>query len=161
MNDLTAQGRFPSGEKPLDTLRRQCNAMTVQYNLTLSSEQLAFLFHHRRNLLRAFGRVEFGDRIVRMLIEEFCDSPFFEQQTFAESLAELLEVFYAFRDKSDDSLPDADLLSAMHYHFDTTCQGSAAYLGDMTLSALFRTERDNVFENEPDETKRLEQRDAQ
>lgn len=120
---------------------RQLNAMTGQYGLALSEKQIAEIVERRAEALGAAGRVEFGRGITKMLIEAFCDSPFIVQENYEETILELLDSFYYFKNESEDRIPDDELIAIMRRHFDTICQGSLEYLCGTTLEDLCRNTR--------------------
>lgn len=133
---LRKTGRLDAAEE-----LRQCNAVTGQYSLTLSEKQIADIVEKRYEALDATGRVEFGRGITKMLIEAFCDSPFIYQENYEESILELLDSFYYFKNESEDRIPDDELIAVMRRHFDTICQGSLEYLSGTTLEDLCRNTR--------------------
>ena len=120
---------------------RQTNAVTGQYGLSLSEKQIAEIVEKRFEALEATGRVEFGRGIIKMLIEAFCDSPFIDQENYEETILELLDSFYYFKNESEDRIPDDELIAIMRRHFDTTCRGSLEYLSGTTLEDLCRNTR--------------------
>lgn len=125
----------------LATELRQTNALTGQYGLSLTETQIANIIQKRFEALEATGRVEFGRGIAKMLLEEFCDSPYIEQENYEETILELLDSFYYFKNESEDKIPDDELIAIMHRHFDTICQGSLEYLSGTTLEDLCRNTR--------------------
>jgi hypothetical protein len=120
---------------------RQCNALTKKYNLALSDSQIKSLVEKRAEALKNAGRVEFGPGILRKLIMEFCDSLYIEQETYADTLAELQEIFYYFKSEALDILSDDELLHAMKQCFDGEGEGSLDYLRETGLEELCRSIR--------------------
>ncbi len=120
---------------------RQTNAVTGQFGLMFSEEQIAAIVEKRFEALDATGRVEFGRGVTKMLIEAFCDSPFIYQENYEETILELLDSFYYFKNESEDRIPDDELIAIMRRHFDTICQGSLDYLSGTTLEDLCRNTR--------------------
>ncbi|SHH78149.1 hypothetical protein SAMN02745823_00998 [Sporobacter termitidis DSM 10068] len=120
---------------------RQTNALTGRYGLSLSDKQIADIVEKRFEAIEATGRVEFGHGIMRMLIGEFCDSPFIYQENYEETILELVDSFYYFKNESEDRIPDDELIKIMRRHFDTICQGSLEYLSGTTLEDLCRNTR--------------------
>jgi len=120
---------------------RQTNAVTGQFGLSLSEKQIAEIVERRFEALNTTGRVEFGQGVTKMLIEAFCDSPFIYQENYEETILELLDSFYYFKNESDDRIPDDELIAIMRRHFDTICQGSLEYLSGTTLEDLCRNTR--------------------
>ena len=84
---------------PEETVRAlaACNQRTERFGLTLSPRQMAALASGRREALRSTGRVEFGEGILPRLIHQFCDSPYVDSETWAETLEELQGLFYCFK----------------------------------------------------------------
>ena len=90
-----------------------CNARTVRFGLTLSPEQMEQLAEGRFRALRETGRVEFGEGILPRLVMAFCDSPYLQQEDWAETLLLLQQVFYKFKNDFRDSIGDDTLLRLM------------------------------------------------
>ena len=60
------------------------NEITMKYGVTLSDNQIESLINKRFESLRNTGRVEFGDGVLKELIEAFCDSPYIIQENYEE-----------------------------------------------------------------------------
>ncbi len=120
---------------------RECNMFTIKYGLLLTEQQIQTIVDKRFEALHSTGRIEFGSGITKMLIEGFCSSPFIYQTNYEETILELLDSFYYFKNESEDRIPDDELISFMRRHFDTTCQGSLEYLSGTTLEDLCRNTR--------------------
>jgi hypothetical protein len=82
------------------------------------------------------GRVEFGGGIIEKLITAFCNSPFLSQGNYAETLNELVETFYYFKNDSLDSISDDELIAIMRRYFDMNCRGSIELLQSRELETL-------------------------
>lgn len=78
---------------------KKCNEMTIKYGVTLSDTQIENLINKRFESLKATGRVEFGDGVLKELIEAFCDSPYIMQENYEETLEELQDIFYFLKEK--------------------------------------------------------------
>ncbi len=120
---------------------RECNDFTVNYGLYLSDTQIRELAARRFEALRNTGRVEFKKGILKKLIAEFCDSPYITQDNYEETIIELQDSFYYFKNESQDRIPDDELISFMKRSFDGRCQGSLEYLSGTTLEELCRNTR--------------------
>lgn len=99
--------------------------------LTLSAEEAAALERRETDALRQSGRVAFGS-VLRPLAAAFCDSPYIQPQDWADTLAELTDIFYALKNETGDALGDEALLAAMAARFNGAAGGS--------LDALAATE---------------------
>lgn len=147
MFDLTVSGlnkaRFAQELK-------ECNEFTGQFGLSLSGGQIQNLVERRFEALGSTGRVEFGDGITKKLIREFCDSPYIMQENYEETILELQDSFYYFKNESEDRITDDELIAFMRRHFDTTCQGSLEYLSGTTLEDLCRNTRYGYRDDDKD-----------
>ena len=69
---------------------KKCNEYISQYGLALSENQINNLLERRKETLKETGRVELRKGIIDKLIKEFCDSPYINQENYAETLYELI-----------------------------------------------------------------------
>jgi hypothetical protein len=120
---------------------RGCNEFTARYGLQLSEPEIQLLTENRREALERSGRIEFGGGVIQKLIMEFFDSPFLRQENYVESLMELQECFYYFKNESLEELSDDELIKLMKKYFDDVCQGSVEYLQTTMLENYCRDVR--------------------
>lgn len=126
-----------------DTLRelRACAEEEARSGLALSDAEMEELAATREKALSDAGRVEFGGGILPKLIRTFCDSPYAERETWAETLEELQAEFYYFKSEAEDRLSDEELLDCMVKVFNGRAQGSTEYLSGTSLETLCRLAR--------------------
>lgn len=117
------------------------NQFSQKYHLVLSAQDAELLVKKRDHVLQSYRRVEFGGSMLNKLVREFCDSPFLTQDNYEETLEELIEIFYYFKNESLDQISDDELLMAMHHYFDGVCQGSIELLQGRELEELTRSIR--------------------
>ena len=98
----------PALTRPIQALT-QANQITSQYGLVLTEQQMLSLLQQRQEALEATGRVEFGDGVLHLLAERFCDSPFLCPANYEETLGELQALFYYFKNECRDRLTDREL----------------------------------------------------
>lgn len=115
-----------------------CNKTLALHGLALTREEAAMLATARTESLRKSGRVEFGGGITQRLVQAFADSPFLTRENLASTLAELTEIFYAFKNETMDALTDGELLQFMREAFDGACGGSTELLCGRELPRLAR-----------------------
>ncbi len=120
---------------------KKCNEMTIKYGVTLSDTQIENLINKRFESLKATGRVEFGDGVLKDLIEAFCDSPYIMQENYEETLEELQDIFYFFKGEAMEQIADDELIEFMKVYFNEQCQGSIEYLEGTNLEELCRNTR--------------------
>ena len=132
---------------------RGCNEWTAPFGLSLSDAQMKMLAENRFRALQNTGRVEFGEGILKKLIYAFCDSPFLTQETYEETISELQEIFYYFKNETEDKISDDELISFMKERFDNRCEGSVDLLQSRELEAFARGVRNGCddFNEESDE----------
>lgn len=119
----------------------KCNDYTGQFGLTLSRQDAIELVETRALALKSNGRIEFGGGIIDKMLREFCHSPYISIHNYAETLHELTEIFYFYKNETLDLLSDEDLLKFMKNSFDGKCQGSLELLAGRELANMARNIR--------------------
>lgn len=117
---------------------KKCNEYTAKYGITLSDQEIGLLADNRKEALQSNGRIEFGGGVMQKIIMEFADSPYIYQDNFFETLAELQECFYYFKNESEEELTDDELIGLMKKHFNDDCQGSVEFLQSTILENYSR-----------------------
>lgn len=112
---------------------KKCNEYTSKYGLVLSENQISNLLERRKETLRETGRIELRVGIIDKLIKEFCDSPYINQENYAETLYELIEIFYEYKNETMDLITDDELIEFMKKAFDGICQGDLEYLSGTVM----------------------------
>ena len=118
-----------------------CNGFTQQFGLALTQAEAIELVETRSLALSDNGRIEFGGGVIDKIIKEFCDSPYISTHNYAQTLHELIEVFYYYKNESMDLISDDDLIVFMKSAFDGVCQGSLDLLSGRELYRLARNLR--------------------
>lgn len=119
----------------------KCNDFTVNYGLILTHEQAVELVETRSYALKVNGRIEFGGGVIDKIIKEFCDSPYISKHNYAETLHELVEMFYYYKNETLDLISDDDLIKFMEKAFDGACQGSLELLSGRELAKMAQNVR--------------------
>ena len=120
---------------------KKCNEITMKYGVTLSDTQIESLINKRFESLKNTGRVEFGDGVLKELIEAFCDSLYIIQENYEETLEELQDIFYFFKGEAMEQIVDDELIEFMKEYFNGECQGPIEYLSGTNLEELCRNTR--------------------
>ena len=118
-----------------------CNDITEKYNLLLTNTQAAALVETRVTALKDNGRIEFGAGVIEKIILAFCDSPYISMHNYEETIHELLEIFYYYKNETNDLMSDDELIKFMKISYDSICQGSLDLLSVWELNNLARTLR--------------------
>lgn len=120
---------------------RECNDYSKRFGLTLSDAEIMCLMDYRISTLKGLGRVEFTNDVIKKLIFEFCDSAYIQADNYLETLQDLLEIFYYFKNESLEELSDDELIQVMKQYFETECEGSVEYLQETILEDISRNVR--------------------
>lgn len=116
----------------------KCNEFSTNYGLSLTDAQAVQLVKTRTCALNANGRIEFGGGIINKIIKGFCDSPYISIYNYEQTLHELIEVFYYYKNETLDLVSDDDLIKYMKKAFDGVCQGSLELLSGDELDRFAR-----------------------
>ncbi len=103
--------------------------------------QALALVETRSHALKENGRIEFGGGVIDKIINEFCNSPYLSMHNYEETLHELLEIFYYYKNETLDLIGDEKLIRYMKNAFDGACQGSLELLSGRELYKLARNLR--------------------
>lgn len=135
-----------SKRKELEIKRiKNCNDYTSKYGLTLTEEQINSVMEKIIVALNDTGRIELRESITDKLIKEFCDSPYISQSNYLETLYELIDIFYQYKNETMDLISDDELIKFMKESFDNICQGDLDYLSGTVLYHM----RDNLLNGKP------------
>lgn len=138
----------------------KCNDYTQRFGLVLTPAQAVELVETRSVALNDNGRIEFGGGVIDKMIKEFCDSPYISMHNYTQTLHELIEIFYCYKNETLDLISDVDLIQSMKSSFDGVCQGSLDLLYGRELYRLAKNLRfglpsdyseDNISEDEEEE----------
>lgn len=134
-----------------ETELRECDSLNRQHGLMLTEQDVVGLLQLRAEALRVTGRVEFGGGILPRLIRAFCDSPYVDEENYAEILGELQDAFYYFKNESQDRFSDDELIEFMRRAFNGRAEGSGEILCTVSLEELCRWARNDgnyLYEDE-------------
>lgn len=111
----------------------QCNEFTRKYGLKLCKEDVKEIINTRNTALQKSGRIEFNGQIINKIITAFCDSPYISQYNYSNTINELVEIFYNYKNETLDYISDDELIEIMKDKFDNYCQGSLELLEGKAL----------------------------
>lgn len=77
----------------------ECNEKTEQFGLILSQEDAKYLVAVKDTSLKDAQRVEFGSSILPAVIFTFCDSQYIRQENYKDTIAQLQEIFFLFKNE--------------------------------------------------------------
>ena len=111
----------------------RCNELTTEYGLMLHEEGVKEIIKTRNVALEKSGRIEFNGQIISKIIMTFCDSPYISQYNYSDTINELVEIFYNYKNETLDYISDDELIEIMKEYFDNYCQGSLELLEGKVL----------------------------
>lgn len=119
----------------------ETNDYTEKFGLTLSSQDAELLLKERMSSLQEQKRVEFGEGILPKIIYEFCDSAYIDQSNYVDTLIQLQDIFYLYKNEMLDEISDDELLHFMKEQFEDVCFGDLEYLSGTCLNIFARAIR--------------------
>lgn len=121
--------------KGLDDIIKS-NEKSQKFGLLLTHEQALRLMETRVNVLKAVGRIELGQSVIAKIIKAFCSSPYITSECYVQTLHELIEIFYYYKNETMDHISDDELIKFMRESFDDVCHGSLELLSGNQLDKL-------------------------
>jgi hypothetical protein len=120
------------------------NAVPIHFKKILGDNKLLLVdnfMNKSKSNLSENQRVEFGAGILPKIIDSFCDSQFINQENYADILSELQEIFYLYKNETEDELTDDELLGFMKKQYEEICFGDLEYLRNTCLERYGRAVR--------------------
>jgi len=121
-----------------------CNEVIGRHGLSLSRADIQALVVGRLDALQTTERVEFGRGVAKELVLGFASSPYVSQTSFVETILELQDLFYEFKNESLEQIPDDELIAKMRSLFDEVASGDLGYLEEALFEGLARHVRDGA-----------------
>lgn len=122
-----------------------CNEFLHKYNLDLSQKDVEGIIEKRKESLKQFGRIEFDNWVVEKIIKEFCDSQYISKENFINTIYELIDIFYFYKNETNDLVSDDELIKFMKKYYDNFAHGDLEYLSNTILEKMKR----NILTNKP------------
>lgn len=122
----------------------KCNKKTNEYGLKLTDKDVKELINTRKIALNKSERLEFNGKIIDKIIINFCDSPYISQYNYSDTINELVEIFYNYKNETLDVIGDDELIEIMNENFDNYCQGSLELLEGKVLYMIAENIRNGV-----------------
>ena len=121
-----------------------CNQVTQRYGITLSPQDIQALVVGRLDALQETERVEFGRGVAKDLVLAFASSAFVSQESFVDTVLDLQELFYEFKNESLEQITDDELVATMRSLFDDVAEGDLGRFSEALFDGLGRQVREEV-----------------
>ncbi|MEG1004152.1 DUF6323 family protein [Clostridium sp.] len=144
MNEITNIFESNLQEKYVLNDILKCNELTKEYGLKMNEKEIKELIKTRAVALKTSNRIEFNGQIINKIIETFCDSPYISQYNYSDTINNLLEIFYNYKNETLDYIGDDELIEIMKEHFDNYCQGSLELLEGKVLYKIADNIRNGI-----------------
>ena len=113
------------------------NGKLSENGLIISENQALSIAEARESSLQSNGRIEFSGKTAEKIILEFGKSACIDRDTFADTVCELIDIFYYLRNGYPETrLSDDRLISVMRECFDNECAGDTDLLADAVPDRL-------------------------
>ncbi|MEG0295949.1 MAG: DUF6323 family protein [Clostridium sp.] len=123
-----------------------CNKKTIEYGLKLNESEAKTLMSTRKEALVNNGRIEFSGEVIRKIIEVFCDSPYISQYNYVDTIDELIDIFYFYKNETLDFVGDDEMIEMMKNFFDGSCQGSLELLQNREMYKVERNIKNGIHD---------------
>ncbi len=124
------------------------NDISKKYGLQLTTEQALELISARNRSIQNYGRVELGIEVVKKIIASFCASSYINHDDYAQTINELIEIFYYMKNETEDRIGDDEIIALMREFFNNSCQGSLELLKNRELTLFASNFRRELQEAE-------------
>lgn len=114
------------------------NEILNKYGLKLSEKDIIEIVQKRTNSLKETGRIELGDWILEKIIEKFCDSQYVNSENFLNTILELIDIFYYYKNETKELVTDDELIDFMRKYYDELACGDLNYLSSTILEKMKR-----------------------
>jgi hypothetical protein len=119
-----------------------CNQVIGRHGIALSQQDIQALVVGRLDALQDSERVEFGGGVAKDLVLAFASSAYMSQESFVETVLELQDLFYEFKNESLEQITDDELIATMRSLFDDVAFGDIRRLVEALLDGLGRHVRE-------------------
>lgn len=111
------------------------NELLELKEIKLTEKQKLELIENKNQNLKNLGRVEFGESILKKIINKFIDSPYIDEDDIVFELSELTNIFYLYRSEINN-LSDDEIIEYMKESFNEIYNGSLELLETLGLERL-------------------------
>ncbi|WP_294467528.1 DUF6323 family protein [uncultured Anaerofustis sp.] len=144
-------------KKELDLIEKS-NVNINRFGLSITRKEAKEIIISKNETLKKYKRIEFSYGLTEKIIYIFSDSEYIDRNNYIDTIKDLVDIFYNFKNETEDKLTDDELLNFMREQFDDVCYGDLGYLRDTCLERFSKAVRDesldyiysqgkNIYEN--------------
>lgn len=104
------------------------NEESSKKGLVLTQEDAKHILQARSQTLNSYGRIELGLNVTEEIIQLFQQSDFVNPDNYVTVLTEIQEIFYYFKNETNEKVGDKDLLNKIKYYYEIECGGAIQLL---------------------------------
>lgn len=105
------------------------------YNLNLTNTQIKDLIENKNKTLKEMGLIEVGETILKKIMLTFIDSPYIEKEEYVETIEELTNIFYTYRNEIKQ-LTDEEIINYLKENYNENYNGALELLETLGLEKL-------------------------
>ncbi len=120
------------------------NEKLAERGLILSEKQAVEIARARSYSLVSNGRIDFDCSVTEMLINSFSDSSYLDQNSFANAICQLTDIFYFFKNETFDKIEDNMLVNIIKDTFENECGGDIDFVFDVLMEKLTHSNKKNT-----------------
>lgn len=136
MNDLILNNLLIKNDKLIVNDILKLNLVTEKYGLILTKDDVQKIIKNKKEILNDMKRIEIRDVIIQKIILNFYDSSYIDKYNYADTVSEIIRVFYIYREEFENILTDDEIIKHMKDGFEGICAGSVLLLETNYLSKL-------------------------
>ena len=114
------------------------NAKANNYGLVITEAVAREIAVYRNNALIENERFELSSDAVARLTSAFLETRYINQEDFAVTMGEIINLFYLIKNETENTISDDDLISVMLKVFVETCFGSIEVMQSKGLEKILR-----------------------
>ena len=136
MNDLILNNLLIKNDKLVVNDILKLNLVTERYGLILTKDDVQKIIKNKKEILNDMKRIEIRDVTIQKIILNFYDSSYIDKYNYADTVSEIIRVFYIYREEFENILTDDEIIKHMKDGFEGICAGSVLFLETNYLSEL-------------------------
>ena len=114
------------------------NAKANNYGLVITENTAREIAVYRSKALIENERIEINSNAIARLTSAFLETRYINQEDFAATMGEIINLFYFIKTETENTISDDDLISIMLKVFTETCFGSIENMQSKGLEKILR-----------------------